>query len=588
MNTPSTPAASDQTSIQTTLRRPRFAWVLLVLIAAFWALPFLLKLLDFPIYAGFFSSVGSVALLTLVFTVWWFIFGGGWLRDRALVLVSLIAIGAVVGRFVDKSVGPIGFIFFGLPVGLSAMVVWLVLTRNRSAALRDIGMLTAFGLVCGLMILVRVDGVDGDQKAATSWRWTKSAEDLYLASRTANASTAAVKTVVTNPTVVAQPGDWTEFRGTNRRGEVHGLKIATDWESHPPKQVWRHRIGPAWSSMLVIGDRLITQEQRGDNEAVVCFDAKTGKEIWAHQDQARWFDGQGGAGPRSSPSFSEGRIYTMGGTGKLNCLEAATGNVCWSRDIVADSGAPKPMWGFSNTPLVVDGVVVVYAGGKGDKGLLAYRDKTGEPAWSVASGPVSYSSPQIVTVHGKRQVAFLSDTGLVGVDPLSGKQLWEHKAVATQIWRVALPRQVDDTGIVFGSEDLGLVRIDLASASPQAKWDSHLLRPAYNDFVSQDGSIYGFDEGLFCCLDAATGKRQWKGGRYGHGQVLLLADQRILLVITETGEAVLVAARRDHHEELGRFQAINGKTWNHPAIAHGKLYVRNAEEIACYQLTEVK
>jgi outer membrane protein assembly factor BamB len=270
---PTSVGENQAISAQTASKRPRFAWVLLVLVAAFWALPFLLKLLDFPIYAGFFSSVGSVALLTLVFTVWWFIFGGGWLRDRALVFVSLIAIGAVVGRLVDKSVGPIGFIFFGIPVGLSAIVVWLVLTRNRSAALRDIGMLTAFGLVCGLMTIIRVEGIDGDQKATTSWRWTKSAEDLYLAGRTADAAPAtpknagknAVKNAVAKPALVAQPGDWTEFRGTDRRGEVHGLKIATDWESHPPKQVWRHRIGPAWSSMLVIGDRLITQEQRGDN-----------------------------------------------------------------------------------------------------------------------------------------------------------------------------------------------------------------------------------------------------------------------------------------------------------------------------------
>jgi outer membrane protein assembly factor BamB len=322
---------------------------------------------------------------------------------------------------------------------------------------------------------------------------------------------------------------------------------------------------------------------------VVCLDAASGKEVWAHQDPTRWYDAQGGAGPRSSPTFSDGRIYTLGATGKLNCLEAASGNVCWSRDIVADSGASKPMWGFSSTPLVVDGVVVVYAGGKGDKGLLGYHDKTGESKWSVASGPVSYSSPQLVTVHGKRQVAFLSDAGLVGLDPVSGKVLWEHKAVANQIWRVALPHQVDDAGIVFGSEDLGLVRIDLTSSSPEAKWDTHLLRPAYNDFVSQGGYIYGLDEGLLCCVDAATGKRQWKGGRYGHGQVLLLADQHLLLVITETtGEAVLVAARPDRHEELGRFTAISGKTWNHPAIAHGNLYVRNAEEIACYKLPEVK
>ncbi len=246
------------------------------------------------------------------------------------------------------------------------------------------------------------------------------------------------------------------------------------------------------------------------------------------------------------------------------------------------------MWGFSSSPLVIDGRVIVYAGGPGDKGLLAYRDKTGEPAWSVATGPVSYSSPQVVTVHGQRQVLFLSDTGLLDLDPASGKIVWEHKAMGHSVWRVALPRQVDDTGIVIGSEDLGLVRLDLAHETASPRWDSRALRPAYNDFVSQDGFIYGFDESFLCCVDAATGKRRWKAGRYGHGQLLLLTDQHVLLVISEQGEAVLVSAKPDKHEELGRFQAMNAKTWNHPAVARGCLFVRNAEEIACYKLTAAK
>jgi outer membrane protein assembly factor BamB len=242
--------------------------------------------------------------------------------------------------------------------------------------------------------------------------------------------------------------------------------------------------------------------------------------------------------------------------------------------------------------LVADGSVIVYAGGKEEKGLLAYRVQSGEPAWSVATGPVSYSSPQLVSINGQRQVLFLSDSGLVSIDGASGKVLWEHKAPGSSVWRVALPRQIDQAAVVVGSEDLGLVRLDLTgggqSWTPSARWDSRALRPAYNDFVSLDGFIYGFDESFFCCVDAATGKRRWKAGRYGHGQVLLLADQRLLLVISEDGQAVLVSARPDQHEELGRFQAVTGKTWNHPAIANGCLYVRNAEEIACYKLPAAK
>ena len=110
------------------------------------------------------------------------------------------------------------------------------------------------------------------------------------------------------------------------------------------------------------------------------------------------------------------------------------------------------------------------------------------------------------------------------------------------------------------------------------------MKSAYNDFVVLDGSVYGFDKGIFCCVDAATGDRRWKGGRYGHGQVLLLADQKLLLVLGEYGEVHLLAANPDKLEELGKFQALNDKTWNHPVIAHGRLYVRNDREVACYEL----
>jgi outer membrane protein assembly factor BamB len=570
--------------------KQRRIWVPFVLLAAFWILPFAVKPLDLPIYASFFTTVGSFGVLALAFSIWWLTSGGARLTNRFLILVTLIAIGVVTAILADKSVGPIGLIFFGAPVALTAAVLWLFFSRNRSAALRNGGMITAFAIFCGLMLFVRVDGVDGNQQAAVHGRWSHSAEDLYLAERTAGNGPA--KSHASQTALVSKSGDWTDFRGPDRRGEVHGIKVATDWQAHPPKLVWRQRIGPAWSSMLVLGNRLFTQEQRGESEAVVCLDTTNGHELWAHEYKARFFDGQAGAGPRSSPTFSAGRIYTLGATGILSCLEAAGGKSCWSRDIIADSGAPKPMWGFSSSPLVVDGTVIVYAGGKGDKGLLAYRTQTGEPAWSVATGPVSYSSPQVVSIHGQRQVLFLSDSGLVGIDGTSGKVLWEHKAPGTSMWRVALPRQIDQAAVVVGSEDLGLVRLDLTGAgqswTPSARWDSRALRPAYNDFVSLDGFIYGFDESFFCCVDASTGKRRWKAGRYGHGQVLLLGDQRLLLVISEDGQAVLVSARPDQHEELGRFQAISGKTWNHPAIANGCLYVRNAEEIACFQLPAAK
>src|SRR5262249_625934 len=145
--------------------------------------------------------------------------------------------------------------------------------------------------------------------------------------------------------VVLQPGDWPGFRGKDRDGRYKGARIATDWDERPPRQVWRQRVGPGWSSFAVVGTRLYTQEQRGPNEAVVCYDAGSGAELWSHEDAARFSETMAGPGPRATPTFHEGKIYAQGATGKLNCLDAATGRVLWSHDVAADSGAALPLWG---------------------------------------------------------------------------------------------------------------------------------------------------------------------------------------------------------------------------------------------------
>jgi outer membrane protein assembly factor BamB len=236
-------------------------------------------------------------------------------------------------------------------------------------------------------------------------------------------------------------------------------------------------------------------------------------------------------------------------------------------------------------------LVVAFAGGPEDHGLLAYRAKTGEPAWRVATGKDSYSSPQLVSLDGTRQVLFASDRGLIGIEPSSGALLWEHPLSTGQTLPVIQSHVVGDREIVVPSAD-GLSLIEVrhqdGAWSAERRWSSRALRPSFNDVVIHNGAIYGFDEGIFCCVDLQTGERRWKGNRYGHGQVLLLADQSVLLVIAEKGAAILVAANPDEPQELGRFQAIEGKTWNHPAMAQGRLYARNAAEMACYQLESDK
>ena len=290
----------------------------------------------------------------------------------------------------------------------------------------------------------------------------------------------------------------------------------------------------------------------------------------------------------ATPTFDAGRLYTYGATGILNCLDAATGKLIWTRDVVTETNAPLPMWGFSSSPLVADGLVVVFAGGADDQGLVAYHAESGEPAWSAATGPISYSTAQRVTLAGQPQVLLLSDTSMVAVDLASGTPLWRYDANGSGVWRVVQPRQLGDDQVLVGSEDLGLRLLDVARQdqawTATEHWKTLAMRPAYNDYVVVDNVAYGFDKGIFCALDLSTGKRLWKAGRYGFGQVLLLRPQNLLVVLSERGEVVLLAANPKEHEELGRFQAIEGKTWNHPVVVRGRLYVRNDSEMAAFEL----
>jgi outer membrane protein assembly factor BamB len=376
---------------------------------------------------------------------------------------------------------------------------------------------------------------------------------------------------------------------------VPDVRITTDWNAAPPRLLWKRRIGPAWSSVAVIGDRVFTQEQLGPKEAVVCLDAGTGDTLWSHQDDARHEDVQGGTGPRATPTFADGLIYSLGATGILNCLDAETGEHKWSRDIVADGGPKVPLWGFSNSPLVVGELLIVAAGGDTETKLLAYRKDSGKLAWSVTAGQRTYSSPQLARIDGELHLLLISDGGLSAFNPSTGSLLWQQSTPPGNpgVPRAIQPRTVGANEILFDAgPDLGTALVTVThSGGPWTKterWISRQLKPSFNDFVVTGDAIYGFDGRILTSVDLQTGRRLWKQGRYGSGQVLLFRDQALLLVVTDEGEVVLVAANPSEHHEIGRFQAIQGKTWNHPAIAHGRLYVRNAEEIACYELATKK
>src|SRR5205823_6685651 len=233
--------------------------------------------------------------------------------------------------------------------------------------------------------------------------------------------------------------EWPGFRGPGRDGVVRGVRIATDWDRAPPVELWRRPVGPGWSSFAVSGDRLYTQEQRGDDELVSCYSVTAGQPVWAHRDAARFWESNAGAGPRATPALGDGRVYTLGGTGIVNALHAADGAVAWSRDAAADTGAKLPGWGFAGSPLLVDDLVIVAASGR----LAAYDRATGAVRWTARSGGGGYSSPHLATLGGVRQVVLANGSGAAGLAPATGAELWKHAWAGDGIVQPALTADGD-------------------------------------------------------------------------------------------------------------------------------------------------
>jgi outer membrane protein assembly factor BamB len=557
-----------------------------------WIVFSLPRLFELPFMAQIACMFWAPMVATAAFLIWWMFFSRFRWSDRNLGLLMFLVTGVAAYGMFHPSYGIMGVIMSALPVVTTSWVAWIVVSRFLSWPDRRIGLLVVFVLAWGYFTLIRFDGVDGEFKSYTSFRWTPTAEDKYREELAAGRVGRAETVDAAAPALTLQPGDWPEFRGPNRDNRLTGVRIATDWQTNAPKPLWRHRVGPGWSSFAVVGTHLYTQEQLGEEEMVSCYDADTGALLWVHKDAARYTEPVAGPGPRATPTFHEGKLYTQGAAGNLNCLDALTGKVLWSHDIKADADVKEPpMWGFSASPLVVAGVVTTFAGGAGGKCVLGYDANSGKLAWSAGDGKLSFCSMQKAHLGGAEQLLISTDKGLTAFDPARGTVLWQHDWETKEVARIVQPAVLEGDDVVIGTGfDFGTRRIHVGRGSDgwstQEVWTKTTFKPYYNDFVVHGGHLYGFDGLFFTCISLDSGERKWRERGYGNGQVLLLPDQDLLLILSEKGEVALVVAKPDARKEVARFQAIEGKTWNHPVLARGKLFVRNGEEMACYQLKE--
>ncbi|MGH9908784.1 MAG: PQQ-binding-like beta-propeller repeat protein [Pyrinomonadaceae bacterium] len=530
------------------------------------------------------------ALFALALIVWWLFFSRApWVERVGFLVLTVVALIATK-RVVHESIagGGMGYLLYvlSIPIMSLALVAWAVGSRRLSTRPRRVAMVATILLACGLFTLVRTGGATGEFDNDLHLRWTKTPEQQFLA-QTGDEAPAAPATLRMT-TAAGTEADWPGFRGPQRDGITRGLQIKTDWSASPPVQMWRRPIGPGWSSFAVQRGRVYTQEQRGSEEIVACYDVNTGKLVWKHGDAARFYESTGGPGPRATPTLSNGRVYTLGATGILNVLNADTGAVVWSRNAVSDTGAKIPGWGISGSPLITNDLVIVAASAN----LAAYDIANGNLRWRGPTGRgQSYSSPQLFTIDGVPQVVLMSATGVTSVTPADGKPLWDYSWQSDT--RIMQPAMTADGDLLMtigdGMGGGGLRRIAVKQGSNgwtiEERWTSEDLNANFNDFVVHEGHVYGFDYSNVACIDVKDGKSKWKGAKYGYGQLVLLSDSDALVVLGEKGELALVKATPDQFTELARIPAIEGKTWNHPVVADDLLLVRNDHEMAAFRLS---
>lgn len=526
------------------------------------------------------GNAATPLVMTIVALLWWLVFSKVPWRDRFIGLALFLVAGAAVlfSQGGDRYKGGI-FLAGALPFLTAGSILVLTLAAVFPWPVRRV-LAAGYLAVCVVVFsMMHVVTVASDFTAVTQWRWEQHA-----------ASGAAPTTAAVHGTaqVPAQAGanDWPGFRGPNRDASVPGT-FATNW-STPPKQLWKRPVGAGHSSMAVVGDYLFTLEQQGGDELVSCYSAKTGEPVWTNAVKAKHDDAMGGEGPRSTPTFANGKIYAQSAGGLLQCLDASTGTVVWKQEMTTKDAPNPPMYGFSSSPLVLGDLVIAYADGAGRHDLVAFNAATGAEVWSAAKGTGGYSSPQLFTLEGVPQVLLLNSVGLQSFTPDKGTQLWQYEFKQKQFPRCVQPLHDGKGGFALGlTTDFGskLARVTKSGDTWTAKeeWSNEKHRPYFNDDVGHKGAMYGFDGNRLCCVELATGETKWQGTRYG-GQVMILPDMDLVLVLTEKGRVQLVKADPAAFTEVSGFDAITGKTWNHPAIANGKIYVRNSEEMACYDL----
>ena len=440
-----------------------------------------------------------------------------------------------------------------------------------------------FLLIFGLLVLLGYAGIFLYQH----WSRTRIEEDAVLANELHGAR------LVENTDSPAGPGDWPQWRGPRRDGISLETGLSFSWSEKGPKQLWEAPASEGYSGFAVAGGRLYLILQNANNEEVVCWDAGTGEEKWRFPYPAHFTNGQG-SGPRSTPIIDDGRVYTVGATGVLLCLDAATGEAYWRHDLLDEFDASNLVWGVSFSPLIEGNLVLTNPGGSNGRSIVAFNKKTGEVVWKAFTSKASYSSPIAVTAAGHRQVIFFTANGPVGLAPENGNVLWDYPFKNSTDVNAATPiafsgkvgDAIQDYVFFSCNYDKGACLLKLVPEGngivAKRVYETRRMSNHFATSVRLGDQLYGFSEKMLVCMDIKTGTVHWNQRGFASGS-LTIADGK-LIILGEGGQLAVAEPTPDEYREITSFRFSKKRCWTVPVVANGRLYLRDEQRIACYDL----
>jgi outer membrane protein assembly factor BamB len=417
-------------------------------------------------------------------------------------------------------------------------------------------------------------------------------EDFVDASKLQGLQAADLTSAQEAPVVI---GDWPQWRGPRRDGISLEAGLRLNWPAGGPPILWRKPIQGGYSSCAVVQGRLYTMDRTGPEERVLCFDAVKGDELWTHRYPANYsIIDMYGEGPRATPTVHEDRVYTVGATGIFLCLEARPADgqakVHWQHDLVAefDGLSQFPRWGIACSPLIEGDLVIVQPGGT-EGSVAAFDRRSGKLVWKALSDASGYSSPMAATLAGVRQIICFTGEGLVGLRAADGGQLWYYPWPEQYNGNIATPIVAGDYVFISTGYGMGCALLHVSAdggnvrAEPVYFKKNKVMRNHHSTSVLHGGHLYGFDLGLLKCVDIRTAEEKWVSREPGKGSLIYAEGH--LIALTEDGKLALVEATPVEYRQKGAVELLEGPhTWALPALASGRLYVRNQKELVCLDL----